>query len=140
MREKEKKMLFKKKEITSFETLYFKISAMRYMHEYEIIADDKEARLLFYENAWRDEERAPLKQVLCDKHEILHLLNDCDVIRWNGFFGKHPRNVSDGEMFLFTALVNDGEKIRAEGSENFPKHYSEFRNGLRELLDREERK
>ena len=111
---------------------------MRYMHEYEIIIDGEEAKLLFYENAWADEERIPLKQILCSKDEILQLLNDYTVFRWDGFFGKHPRNVSDGEMFLFQALVNEGEKIRAEGSENFPKHYSELKNSLRKLLDREE--
>ncbi|MBO4919181.1 MAG: hypothetical protein J5365_03395 [Erysipelotrichaceae bacterium] len=133
-----KGMLFKKKEITSFETVYLRISAMRYMHEYEIIADGEKAKLLFYENAWADEERIPLKQILCSKDEILQLLNDCAVFRWDGFFGKHPRNVSDGEVFLFQTLVNEGEKIRAEGSENFPKHYSELKNGLRKLLDREE--
>ena len=131
-------MFFQKKEIKSFETVYLKISGMRYMQEYEIVNTEEGPEMLFYENGYQEEDRVPQFRIRCDREEILRLLNACNVLRWDGFFGKHPRNVSDGEMFLFTAVVNDGEKIRAEGSENFPKHYSELRNGLREIIDRED--
>ena len=134
---KETAMWFKKKEIISFDEVYLKISGMRFSHEYEILADGEEAELLFYENGYWNEERIPEMRLRCSREEILKLLNDCDVLRWDGFFGKHPRNVLDGEMFLFTAVVDEGKKIRAEGSENFPKHFSEFRKGLREILERE---
>ena len=110
------------------------------MQEFEIVSKDGACEMLFYENGYSNEERFPQERIRCSEEEILQLLNNCNIYRWNGFFGKHPRNVRDGEMFLFTAVVNDGEKIRAEGSENFPKHYSELKNGLWELLNREETK
>ncbi len=131
-------MLFKKKKIDSFERIELRISGMRSVSECEILADEKDAKLLYYQGGYIDQERIPQKEVHCGKDEILQLLNDCDVLRWDGFFGKHPRNVSDGEMFLFTAVVDQGKKIRAEGSENFPKHFFAFRKGLREILEREE--
>ena len=131
-------MFFQKKNITSFETIYLRISGMRYMQEFEVVNKDGSCEMLFYENGYSNEERFPQERIRCSEEEILQLLNTCKIFRWNGFFGKHPRNVRDGEMFLFTAVVNDGEKIRAEGSENFPKHYSELKNGLWELLNREE--
>ena len=56
-------------------------------------------------------------------------------MKWNGFHGKHPRNVRDGEMFTFAAVVNEGEKISADGSENFPKNYRELKERLHVLLE-----
>ncbi|MBQ6478573.1 MAG: hypothetical protein IJI44_04300 [Erysipelotrichaceae bacterium] len=131
-------MLFKKKKIDTFERIDLRISGMRYMQEYEIVAAEEGTELLFYENGYQDENRVPQSRIRCDREEILNLLNSCDILCWDGFFGKHPRYVSDGEMFLFTAIVDEGKKIRAEGSENFPKHFSEFRKGLREILERED--
>ena len=42
-------------------------------------------------------------------------------------------------MFDFRATVNDGQKIHAVGSENFPKGYHDFVRELNKLLtEREE--
>ena len=65
---------------------------------------------------------------------MLELLNQFPVMKWNGFHGKHPRGVLDGEMFSFQATVNDGVTIRAEGSANFPKGFQEFRRAVHLLL------
>ncbi len=57
---------------------------------------------------------------------MIELMNTCGIIRWDGFHGKHPKNVSDGIMFRFEATVNGGQKVFADGSANFPKGYREF--------------
>ncbi len=56
------------------------------------------------------------------------MMNTCGVLCRDGFHGKHPKNVSDGDMFNFTASVNGGQVIRADGSANFPKGYQDFVN------------
>jgi len=53
---------------------------------------------------------------------------------WNGFEGKHPFGVKDGEMLSFRAVVNDGKIIKANGSENFPKNFNEFRKEINRIL------
>ena len=64
----------------------------------------------------------------------LELMNTCGVICWDGFHGKHPKNVKDGIMFDFRATVNDGQEIHADGSENFPKGYHDFVRELNKIL------
>lgn len=72
---------------------------------------------------------------ICDHTVILELLNSCDFLQWDGFSGDHPEDIQDGVMFELNAIVNDKQKVRAEGSENFPKHYILFRSTLDQLLD-----
>ena len=69
----------------------------------------------------------------CEKERILKLMNDCDLLSWDGFVGQHPKDVLDGIMFTMNAIIN-GKKIHATGSENFPKHYREFTDGLFQIL------
>ena len=61
-------------------------------------------------------------------------MNNCSVIRWDGFHGEHPKNVKDGIMFDFTATVNGGQTIYADGSANYPKGYNEFVRELNKML------
>ena len=49
----------------------------------------------------------------------MKLLNDCELTAWDGFHGKHPSGVKDGIMFSLQATVNNGRKIKAEGSGKF---------------------
>ena len=65
---------------------------------------------------------------------ILKLLNDCELISWDGFHGDHPKDVKDGIMFSLKATVNGNRNIRAEGSENFPKHFRELWKGMDAIL------
>ena len=45
----------------------------------------------------------------------------------------------DGIMFDFTATVNGGQTIHADGSANYPKGYNEFVRELNKMLaEREE--
>ncbi len=109
---------------------------MRFTTEYEIVMKDKEAEVVEYAIRYekKEDRRLPQRQAVCSADSILKLLNDCELVSWDGFHGKHPKNVKDGIMFSLRATVNGDRKIRAEGSENFPNHFRELRDGLRAIL------
>lgn len=132
--------LFKKEKnekIESVEKVFLRISGMRITQEFEIIFAQDRAEISEYRmycaegGGW---ERRLEKSAVCPAEEFLNLMNECEILFWDGFYGKHPRGVHDGEMFLFQATVNGGREIRAEGSQNFPKHYREFRNAVYDRL------
>jgi len=127
---------FSKTEISSFESIFMRISGMRSICEYEIANTGDKAELSLYQMYYGngEEERRLIAQGSCSAGHMKELLNSCEVTGWNGFNGKHPKNVRDGEMFRFRALVNEGLEICAEGSENFPKHFNEFRREIDRML------
>ena len=130
--------MFKKPLITAYTSLSWNISGMRVSREYEIIHKDRETEVSEYELrcvTGGGRERQLLRRVLCTEQRMLELLNAFDIMKWDGFHGKHPRGVLDGEMFTFQATVNDGVSIRAEGSANFPKGFREFRSAVHLLLE-----
>ncbi|MGI6265068.1 MAG: hypothetical protein ACOYJY_06355 [Acutalibacteraceae bacterium] len=123
--------------IESFESVMLSISAMRYMIEYEIVMKGTGAEISMYGIGFPGGERTRRlqKRTVCDTQTALKLLNDCALLSWNGFNGPHPKGVKDGTMFTLKATVNGGKKIYAAGSQNFPKHYRDFTDGLHALLD-----
>lgn len=130
--------MFKRETITSFSEIKLRLSGMRVTEQYEILlsGDKAEVSLYFlsYEN--REEKYNLQKRATVSESEMLDILNQCGVLKWNGFSGKNPPHVLDGVMFRFTAVVNDGRKIIANGSNNFPKHYREFTAALRNMLNK----
>lgn len=124
-------------EIHSFEKINLKISGMRVTQEYEIICRGNETEILLYQFFYTNgkDERRLEKNVTVKTEEMIKILNSCGFSGWNGFDGKHPKNVSDGDMFRLEAVINDSEKIHAEGSANFPKGYSEFIKELNKKLN-----
>ena len=86
---------------------------------------------------YSDGEEKPVleKTAETETEEFIEFLNFCNFGNWNGFYGKHPKNVRDGIMFNITAVINNGETFRAEGSENFPKGYRDFIKELDRLLN-----
>lgn len=125
----------KKKDVSAFEKLTFSLSAMRYHHEYVITRDGDNATLEFYNGYFRhDEERESEKTVSLSAAEIVKLLKDCGVDRWDGFSGKNPRGMLDGIMFNFTADLGEEGRIYASGSNNFPRGYSDFRDALEAII------
>ena len=122
--------------ITSFEIVTLRLSGMRFTTEYEIVMKGKEAEVTEYEIRYekKEKKRVPESKKVCSADKVLKLLNDCEIMAWDGFVGNHPKDVRDGIMFSLKATVNDNRKIYAHGSENFPKHFREFRDGLKALL------
>ena len=128
-------MLFSKKKIESLTTVSLSITGMRSHTEYEAVCDGTSVELSEYCGfICSDESRRLMARTVCDSEAFVRLLNECGVPGWDGFQGKHPKFVKDGEMFSFEAVVDEGRRIRASGSENFPRGFHELRRGLAELL------
>ncbi len=130
-------MFFKNESVQSFQTVELKISGMRETEIYELMCggDTTEVSSYVLRYASGKEDRQLCKQVTVDTAEVIGLLNDCRVMSWNGFSGKNPPHVLDGYMFTFRAVVNDGKKIYADGSNNYPKHYHDFKTKISEYLN-----
>ena len=122
--------------IESFESVLLRTSGMRGSTEYEAVKQGGKAVVSRYAIRYVDgkDQRVLEDRGTCSEARMLELLNACRLQSWNGFNGKHPKGVLDGMMFRLEAVVNDGEKIVAQGSENFPKHYREFTDGLYSIL------
>ena len=123
--------------IDSFGIILLRESRMRSTTEYEIVMKDEGAEISLYSIVYSsgEDRRELCKRAVCSTESFLKLLNDCRLLSWDGFFGAHPKSVHDGMMFSLDATVNREEKIHANGSENFPKHYRDFVNGLNSVLD-----
>ena len=137
-----KQSLKQNEPIESFEIITFRVSGMRFSYEDEILNKEDKAELTRYAIVYGqgEDRRKPEARIICEKERIIDLLNQCKLISWDGFIGKHPKNVSDGIMFDLKAIINN-KKISASGSENCPDHYREFTNGLNEILkEKEDRK
>ena len=100
------------------------------------MTDAEKTELLRYREAYVNGEDVRIleKSTLCDTQAMIERMNTCGILRWNGFHGKHPKNVLDGDMFVFEASVNHGQTIYADGSANYPKGYREFVRALNQLL------
>ena len=122
--------------ITSFEIVTLRLSGMRFTTEYEIVMKSKKAEVTEYEIRYEKngDKRVPESKTVCSPDRVLKLLNDCELLTWDGFVGNHPKDVRDGIMFSLKATVNGSRKIYAHGSENFPEHFREFRDGLEAIL------
>ena len=126
--------------IVSFEIVTLHTSGMRHVTDYELLMKDGKAEVSVYGIRYSDGEKQRVlqKRAVCGEEEILRLLNRCKFLSWDGFYGPHPKGVLDGTMFRLEATVNGGRKIRADGSQNFPRHYRDFTDGLYEILERKE--
>ena len=101
---------------------------MRFSNEYEIINKGEKTEISLYLRKYLNGEE---KWILDEKTEtetesFVAFLNSVNFVSWNGFNGKHPKNVLDGTMFRMTAKISGENFINAEGSENFPKGYKAF--------------
>lgn len=127
------------KNVTSAGTMTLTLRGMRGSYVYKFEGDVTEVRR--YREAYRDgEDELVLESTApCGVQTMIELMNTCGILRWDGFHGKHPKNVSDGIMFCFEATVNGGQIIRAEGSANFPKGYHKFVRALDAMLAEHEK-
>ena len=129
-----------RKTVTSIEAMTLTLQGMRGTSVYEIAEVDGKTELRRFKKVYSTgEDILELEaSATCDTKDFIELMNNCSVIRWDGFHGKHPKNVMDGIMFDFRATVNDGQEIHADGSENFPKGYHNFVRELNKILTEHE--
>ena len=127
-----------KEQVESVESMTLTLRGMRGGTVYKFDAESNHTELRYYCEKYSGEETILEleRSIACDPQTMICLMNTCDVIKWNGFHGKHPKNVHDGIMFRFEATVNEGQTILADGSENFPKGYREFVRTLDEMLSK----
>ena len=121
-------------EITEFESLTVRFSGMRITEEYEIISNGETSEISQYYIKYDQQEdiRELQASAVCQTQEVIDILNECKAGKWNGFHGEHPKGVLDGTMFNLTASVNGGQKLSADGSQNFPKNFRTFEDWLYE--------
>ncbi len=126
----------KEKKIGSFSVLTLRLSGMRFATEYEIVSEGPNAECSRYAIRFGDhtDPRILEMRAVCDTLRVLELMDRCKLLSWDGFCGAHPKGVLDGTMFSLSAVVNDHQKIRASGSQNFPKHFRELTDGIEEIL------
>ena len=124
------------KKIESFEIVTLHTSGMRFVCDHEIVMKDGKAEVSLYNVGFDNGQKIRYlrERTLCEEKTVLKLLNDCKVLSWNGFYGSHPRGVLDGMMFKFNATVNGDKTIYASGSQNFPRHFRDFTDGLYDIL------
>ena len=125
-----------RKTVTSIEAMTLTLQGMRGASVYEIAEVDEKTELRRFRKVYSNgTDTLELEaSAVCDVTDFIELMNTCGVICWDGFHGKHPKNVKDGIMFDFRATVNDGQEIHADGSENFPKGYHDFVRELNKIL------
>ena len=109
---------------------------MRGTFEYEITTLNDEAtiskfRIVYSEGEGRRKLRS---SVVLPQKDVLDKIKEFELSSWDGFNGNFPKDVLDGVSFTFLAIVNNGRRIYANGSENFPPHYEEFVRWLNEIL------
>ena len=111
---------------------------MRCAEQYEIVCKGEFSEVAFYTKLYTGEKdgRRLEKSAVQSTDEIIKLFNDCNILKWDGFNGPNPRHIRDGYMFNLTAEVNCGTKIYASGSNNYPRHYHELLDSIRDILNK----
>lgn len=90
------------------------------------------------ESGEEETERYDIHRIEGDEqfyHTLCQLLGVYGVTGWDGFVGKNPPGVRDGESGSFRATLSDGSTIEAHGSNNFPQNYHSLYSLLRKMVD-----
>ena len=104
--------MFKREQITSFSEIRLKVSGMRLTEVYEILCCGDDAEVSQYWLSYKNhEDNYNLqKHVTVPAADVIDVLNQCGILKWDGFRGKNPPN-------------------------NFPKHYRDFTDVLYRMLN-----
>ena len=124
--------------VDSYERIQLILCGMRGTIQIDIAKKDENESVIskyWVDSGKKNDEFRLEKRVTVKNEMILDLLNRHKIMCWDGFRGKHPKYAKDGIMFRFTAVVNDGKTIRADGSQNFPKNFTAFRDDLGAMIE-----
>ena len=80
-----------------------------------------------------DEDKTTVEISEEEIKEIIKLLNDNKVSKWNGF-DKSDINVLDGDGFSFNLKTKDDKEIKASGYMMWPENYGKVRGGLESIF------
>ena len=83
------------KTITSIETMTLTLQGMRFCSVYEITNENMKTELRRFRKVYSNGvDTLKLEtSAVCDITDFIELMNTCGVICWDGFHGKHPKNV-----------------------------------------------
>ncbi len=128
-------MFLEKEKLESFERVTIRRMGMCGIDDIEAVCNGSEVEITYYNVFYKDDEvRKPIERTTCDTENFLKILNDCNLLKWNGFHGERPRGLLDGTTFKMEAVVDGGRTIYADGSENFPAGYRELMSEMHRLL------
>jgi len=128
-------MFFKRKKVDSFKSFTLSISRMSSSHAYEAVCEGSMVTIrVCNRNFPEADERYLMGEFQHDTESFIKLLNDCRLMKWDDFLGTHSRRVMNGTSFVMLAVVNDGKRISAAGSQNFPKGYHELERSLYQMF------
>lgn len=116
--------------LESFSIVTLEISTMSSLTELEAVRTESGAEVSIYGKHWGSDERYLKGRAECGADEVLALLNECDLIGWDGFVGEHPPGLLDGGMFTLTATVNGDRQVSASGSGINPGSIDRLADGL----------
>lgn len=124
------------KSVSDITYLNLHLSGMRMSEAYEIKTAENRAEISYYVFTYKNgkEEKVLKKRTACETQAVIDMLNEVEFVKWNGFHGDQPKGVLDGTMFRLTATLNGGQKLSAEGSQNFPKHFQQLRQWFYDML------
>ncbi len=135
-RKKKKKEEPKAREtVESFSVVTLEISSTSSLTELEAVRTGSGAEVSVYGKHWGSGERFLKGRAECGADEILALLNECDLIGWDGFAGEHPPGLLDGGTFALTATVNGGRRVSAGGSGINPGSIDRLADGLFSIVN-----
>ena len=125
-----------KETITSFENITLRLTGISVCIEYEITMKGEEARVAKYGIMFngRQERKTTVLETFYSKERMIKLLNDCDLLSWDGFSGYPPKRKEDKVVVYELKAIINGRTISASSSEIRPEHYQEFNDGLNEII------
>ena len=122
----------KSKKVTDFEEIYFTTSPGRGKStRYIIINEGEETKItISVSTSARDGSGDRSEKGYCSTEDMIELLNDCDVLSWNGYDKKGDKDMD----FSFEGTIN-GEEIEAKGKMAYPKNFEDFVDGVEDLCE-----
>ena len=116
--------------IKYFDIVTLHTSGMCRVTDYEIVMNGDEAEVSQYAVGYRDGEKVRQLEKTC--RMLCGICAEADEQMPSAVVG---RIIKDGTNFILKATVNEGKEIYATGSQRFPRHYGDFRDRLREMLN-----
>ena len=126
-----------------FERITLSITGMRAStREYELLKTKDGLLATMYDGSWNFNDKVRREDcqlgqgIGTDRNyrEVSETLFRLEVEKWDGFCESDP-NVLDGETFTLEIILSDGRKIRATGSNAYPKNYRELLDCLDEAVN-----
>lgn len=122
----------KSKKVTDFEEIHFSTSPGRGKStRYTIINEGDETEITISVSSSAKGKKSNKEKGSCSTEEMIELLNDCDILSWDGF----DEEDEDGTLeFEFEGTIN-GKEIEAEGRGAYPKNFEDFIDGVEDLCE-----